>query len=169
MKINILKNRTGWKEVFPERILTKNLTGMRLRLADLPVIASAEIDPGIIEYVGAIGSPAELNAWLASSVDKQEYLFYRFYLNGQIGRRPDNPAGVVMLNRLAEKSIEVGGWVFRQYRNRGYGAEIITSLRSFQERFGFGASVHPENIAAQRLLEKSGFLIQLRKPGEWKI
>lgn len=58
------------------------------------------------------------------------------------------------------KVVEVYCYTMPEFQNKGYGTEAIKGLVRFSEGFDIKfvcASVHKENIASQKMMEKAGF------------
>ena len=78
---------------------------------------------------------------------------------GMIGLRKVN---------LEDKNAEVGYWLGKEYRGKGYTKEALNLILKFAfndlKLARVYAVVHARNIASYRLLEKSGF----RREGTWR-
>lgn len=170
MKINILNDPKKWKNRFPERIETENQTGRKMTREDISLIDAGRIDSGIFNFIRDIENTKDLLTWLDEKVGGRNYLFYMFYKkNGQDILFASNLTGLAMLSRTGRKKTEIGGWIFKEYRNTGYGSEIMAAFNRLRgaagTNYGFYAETDPANTAAVRILEKNGFLRENRFPG----
>lgn len=149
-----------------ENILIES-TRLRIRpltMADFDFFYAMQSDPEMMRFI----RPAETDrAVIKSRIAMMEnYAAENPGLGTFLGLlKPDGPTVALGVLRHLEyqpgNDLEVGYLIARDYWNRGLATEITQALTQFGfERFGVNllrAVVHPENLASQRVLLKSGF------------
>lgn len=159
MKINLLCGNTDWKKDLLPGFSTERLNVRILSEHDLSPLLAVSRDKEIFTYLNAIKRPKELEDWLRSVYQKSNYLFYSIKGN-RYSECSGSLIGVVMLNRIKNNRVELGGWLGKDFHNMGFGSETVRGLlRYLQQKkpeLQLVARTRRDNYAAMSVLDIKG-------------
>jgi ribosomal-protein-alanine N-acetyltransferase len=147
---------------YPDPPLTDNVVLLR-RWArdDLGCVEEATQDPDIPEgtTVPATFTPAEGLAWIERQWSRHDE---GTGLSQAIAEAASNEAvGAAVLMARKPGTVEIGYWLIPRARGRGFGSRAVGLLARWAvtdaQLARVEALVMPDNIASQRVLEKTGF------------
>jgi RimJ/RimL family protein N-acetyltransferase len=112
--------------------------------------------------------PISAWGWLASARRVQDGTFHRPYLL-HLRANPRLFAGVIGVTARPDSPPEIGYWLGRPYRRRGYASEaaraLISAIFANSGVAAVSARAQTRNIASQRVLEASG----MRRVGRGRV
>ncbi len=166
----------------PEKIETKRLVLRKLNHVDAPAIYEGIKLKDVSRWLTAVPYPypkdLALKFVLESILEFENAKGFSFGI--VIKGKTKEPAGLVTLDRLdyGNKSAALGYWLGKKHWGQGYMSEAVKEVLSFGfhtlKLHRIWSNVYPENPASERILLKSGFILEGRerekyfKEGAWR-
>lgn len=145
-------------------IATERLLLRRLDEADAVAIQALASDERVSRFTALIphpypdGAAARFIAAARADEARDKARHFALCLTGE----PDALLGIVSARNVDEDTVALGYWLGVPYWGRGYMSEAVAAVAAFARNWRPGATIgahtFPENLASQRVLEKSGFV-----------
>lgn len=162
----MLNQGDKWKKPFFSGYTTTRLRICPLGKEDFKEISKIGMDLELYRFVSETKNGKSFEKWLKSVYKKQNYLFFSINetivsINRKTTEHGQKFIGLMMLNRLSDLKIEIGGWIGKKFQKKGYGEELIKDLISVVKKTNKSlelyAEIQKENIHAEKVLVRAGF------------
>jgi ribosomal-protein-alanine N-acetyltransferase len=141
---------------------TQRLTAERLRLEHFELIFQMHQDEEIMAYLGGKRSRRQTKNYMAFALDHWDKYGYGIWILREIATGDFVGRGGLRNSELGGKpEVEIAYGLMPQFWNKGLATELVQSLLEIgQSDLGstrLACVTHPDNIASQRVLEKTSF------------
>ena len=143
----------------------------RLALSDREALAALADNEKVICYLSQFPSPytlADAEAWIRKTGAELVPLNFGVEVESELA----GACGLELDHDQAEKAW-LGYWLGERFWGRGLATRIVELMVGYA--FGelglkcLGATVHPDNLASQKVLGKNGFSVRSFQPGHLPI
>jgi RimJ/RimL family protein N-acetyltransferase len=149
---------------FPDTFSTARLAAERLRPAHLAELIRMHCDPDVMAHLGGLRDLAQTEHYLARNLRHWDEYGFGLWILREAGG--GDPVGRAVLRHVlieGQDDVEVGYAFYQQYWGRGLATEVTAACLEHARRdLGLDAIVaitSPANRASQRVLEKSGLVL----------
>ena len=159
MKINLLSENLNWKKNLQEGFDTEKLIFRAFSGDELKPVLEISSDNELFTYVDDINNCDDLEHWFKSVYQKKNYLFFTIK-RAEYFENKEGLLGILMLNKIEFNVIELGGWIGKESRGKGYGRETVAGLVKYIKQklpdTQLCAKTREDNSAGLRVLDTDG-------------